>query len=99
MKDLTKAIITGAIMGACLFAVAKHSNAAEATGGAVASADHGHHGYGAGVSGSLKGASSSASQGAVGGNGGSYFSPDLHSSLVDDYQPWPESEMRQFQRK
>lgn len=32
------------------------------------------------------------------GNGGSYWSPQPDSSLVDAYQPWPESEMRKFQK-
>lgn len=101
MKDITKAIITGAILGASLGLIADYAHA----GTAVASANHGHHGYGAGVSGSLKGAPSSSSSapagptGGNGGNGGSYFSPSLHDSLVDAYQPWPEAEVRQFQSK
>lgn len=32
------------------------------------------------------------------GNGGSYWSPQPDSSLVDAYQPWPQSEMRKFQK-
>lgn len=42
-------------------------------------------------------AAQSARSGAP-GNGGSYWAPDPNASLVDNYQPWPESEMRRFQK-
>ena len=32
------------------------------------------------------------------GTGRSMWAPDMHSSMVDAYQPFPESEMRQFQK-
>jgi len=34
---------------------------------------------------------------ANGGNGGYYYGP-RDGSVVDNYQPWPEREMRQFQK-
>jgi hypothetical protein len=96
MTDFKKAVLTGAILGLSLGLIANYAHASVARG------DSGHHGYGAGVSGSLKGAASSnnASAGAAGqsGQGGAYFAPDLHSSLIDGYQPWPEAEMKQFQK-
>jgi hypothetical protein len=30
--------------------------------------------------------------------GGSYWAPNPNASVVDAYQPWPQSEMRQFQK-
>lgn len=69
-----------------LLAASVSSHASSAT------ANHGHHGYGAGVSGGLKGAPSSAASvsTASASQGGGHY------SLVDDYQPWPQAEMQQF---
>ena len=41
-------------------------------------------------------AASHASASAQSGQGGSYWTPDANASLVDAYQPWPQSEMKQF---
>lgn len=43
-------------------------------------------------------AASHASASAQSGMGGSYWTPDPHASLVDAYQPFPESEVRQYQK-
>jgi len=50
------------------------------------------------------GYSSAASHGTAAGQSGNatgraYFAPVLDGSVVDQYQPWPQSEMRQFQKK
>jgi hypothetical protein len=68
------------------------------------SANQGHHGGGNnGAVGAAAGAfggstSASSGSGASGGNGGTYGDWYLRSSPVDNYQPWPESEMRRFQK-
>jgi hypothetical protein len=69
------------------------------------SANAGHHGGGnhgavGAAAGAFGGGSSSAGSAGSGqsGNGGSYWSPNLNADPVDAYQPWPQSEMRQFQR-
>lgn len=67
---------------------------------ATTSANHGHHG--GGNKGAL-GASTSSSTGSSSasgqsGQGGSYWTPNPRASLVDEYQPWPQNEMRQFQK-
>ena len=43
-------------------------------------------------------AASHASASAQSGQGGSYWTSDPNASLVDAYQPYPEAEMRQFQK-
>lgn len=43
-------------------------------------------------------AASHASASAQSGQGGSYWTPAQNASLVDAYQPWPQAEMRQFQK-
>jgi hypothetical protein len=64
----------------------------QAHASAVARGEHGHHGATLGSS-----ASHAAATGMVGapaaqsGNGSRY-------SLVDEYQPWPQAEMAQFQK-
>src|SRR6185437_4351922 len=97
MKDFHKAVVTGAILGAVLFA-AWDAHAASA------SANHGHHGVcnngamgaAAGAFGGSVGACAGASMGgAGGGNGGSYGDWYLRQSAVDAYQPWPQAEMKQ----
>jgi hypothetical protein len=63
-------------------------------GGAPGSTSNGYgHGEQAGHP------SASIGQAAQGGQGGNYWAPSLNSSLVDAFQPWPESEMRQFQQR
>jgi len=52
----------------------------------------GMHSGGPSSMGSQTGAASSQ-----GGNGGYYYGP-RDGSVVDNYQPWPEREMRVFQR-
>jgi uncharacterized membrane protein len=66
----------------------------------TASANHGHHGGGNhGAMGAAAGASAGGSSGAgQSGMGGSYWAPNPNASVVDAYQPWPQSEMRQFQK-
>lgn len=87
-------IMNKIIMGVAL-ALAAHS--AYAAG----QANHGHHGSFGGQGGcNCQGAQ--ASSAGVAGNAGqarglAYFTP-VESSLVDQYQPWPQSEMKQFQR-
>jgi hypothetical protein len=69
------------------------------------SANHGHHGGGnsgavgaaAGAFGGGSSASGSAGSGQS-GMGGSYWSPSLTAAPEDAYQPWPQSEMKKFQR-
>ena len=41
-------------------------------------------------------AASQASHGGQNGRGGSYWTPAQNASLVDAYQPWPQSEMASF---
>lgn len=71
----------------------------------TASANHGHHGGGnSGAVGAAAGAfggsssASAAGNSASGGNGGSYGDFYLRASPVDNFQPYPESEMRQYQK-
>ena len=68
---------------------------------ATTSANHGHHGgLGNGAIGSAgpgAGATSSAAAGQS-GNGSSYGDWYLRTSAVDNYQPWPQSEVHQFQK-
>jgi len=52
----------------------------------------GMHSGGPSSMGSQTGAGSSE-----GGNGGYYYGP-RDGSVVDNYQPWPEAEMRKFQK-
>ncbi|MCX4154964.1 MULTISPECIES: hypothetical protein [Paraburkholderia] len=75
------------ILLAILMLVASHTYAS------TASANHGHHGgLGNGaIGGQSSVGSPAASAAAAGGKGGRY-------SLVDDYQPWPQAEMKQFQK-
>lgn len=63
-----------------------------AANASTTSANHGHHGSNSGAVGAAPGAFG-GSQAAAGqsGNGGRY-------SMVDEYQAFPESEMRQFQK-
>ena len=43
-------------------------------------------------------AAAQASHAGQSGQGGSYWTPDANASLVDAYQPWPQAEMRRFQK-
>lgn len=87
-KDFRQAVVTGAFIGVALFLA--HSCAYASN----ASANGGHHGGGnngaVGAAAGAFGGSSSAAAG-QGGNGGRY-------SVVDNYQPWPQSEMKKFQK-
>jgi hypothetical protein len=69
------------------------------------SANAGHHGGGnngamGAAAGAFGGGSSAAGSAGSGqsGMGGSYWSPNLNADPVDAYQPWPQSEMRKYQR-
>ena len=64
------------------------------------SAAHGHHGGNNGALGSSVGMGSAQGSSAAGqsGMGGSYWAPKPNASAVDAYQPYPQSEMRQFQK-
>lgn len=67
----------------------------------TASANHGHHGVGnSGSVGAAAGAFGGGSSAGAGqsGNGGSYWSPNLNAAPEDAYQPWPQSQMRAFQK-
>lgn len=96
MTDFKKALIVGAILGTSLGLIANYAHASTAT------ASHGHHGGGnngaVGAAAGSFGGNASAGQAGQSGQGGSYFSPRLNSSLIDDYQPYPQSEMKQFQK-
>jgi hypothetical protein len=93
MSELKQAMLTGVILGAAIFAAwdAHASNA---------QANHGHHsGPNAGALGcACNNAPKGSAAGASGGNGGSYGDWYLKASPVDAYQPWPQAEMRQFQK-
>ena len=88
---------------ACAFMLPIHAHAADAK------ASRGPHGgIAAGMAlqaarasaahASALAASTNAGMPGGSGNGGSYWSPDMHASVVDNYQPWPEAEMRRFQK-
>lgn len=67
------------------------------------SANHGHHGaanHGALGAASIGSTSSSSAGSATGstGMGGSYWSPNLNAAPEDNYQPWPQRQMKQFQK-
>jgi hypothetical protein len=71
----------------------------------TASANHGHHGGGnngamGAAAGAFGGGSSAAGSAGSGqsGMGGSYWAPNLNADPVDAFQPWPQSEMRRFQK-
>ena len=63
--------------------------AANAHASAVARGDHGHHAGAANNGASLSGISATSAVSSSVGSNGRY-------SLVDEYQPWPQSEMQQF---
>lgn len=82
------------LLAALLMAVALNANASTGQashghGGSVARGPHGGIAVGMALQAS-RASQSTASQSS--GNGGST------RSVVDDFQPWPESEMRQFQK-
>ena len=82
-----------------VFAIITLSFAFSAHAGTIGSGPHGGMSTGAASPGMVGMQSSqSKSQGsAQSGNGGYYYGP-RDGSVVDNYQPWPEREMRQFQR-
>jgi len=82
-----------------LLAVAVAFASLSAHAGTIGSGPHGGMSTGAASPGMMGMQSSqSKTQGAAqGGNGGYYYGP-RDGSVVDNYQPWPEREMRQFQR-
>lgn len=90
------------ILGALLLALTIPSHAASNTSG-----PHGGIGAARGQAEAKAAAATSAARAAMAnngmpgahGNGGSYWSPDMHASVVDGYQPWSEAEMRQFQKE
>lgn len=101
MSDFKKAVLAGLIIGGALGLIATHAHAANA------SANQGHHGGGnngamgasAGAfGGSATGSSAAGASAGQGGQGGSYGDWYLRVSPVDNYQPWPQSEMKQFQK-
>lgn len=77
------------------FAYANGCDCQGTTGGLGAS--HGHFGGSNAAAAAHYGQSAHAGA-SQSGNGGSYWTPAPDSSLVDGYQPWPESEVRQFQK-
>jgi hypothetical protein len=92
-------VVMKSVLFALLLALATSAHAS------TASANHGHHGGGnngaVGAAAGAFGGSSSASaagSGASGGNGSSYGDWYLRASPVDNFQPYPESEMRQYQK-
>ncbi len=101
MTEFRKAVIAGAILGASLGLIANYAHASVAKGEA---GHHGAAGLGSTASAQAQGQAANAAaaaagdNGAQGGQGGSYFSPDLRGSMVDGYQPWPQAEMKQFEK-
>jgi hypothetical protein len=74
------------LLFAALLALATQAHAS------TASANQGHHGgANSGALGCSCGASHGTAAAGQSGNGGRY-------SMVDQYQPWPESEMRNFEK-
>ena len=67
--------------------------------GTIGSGPHGGMSTGAASPGmmGMQSSQSKAQGSSQGGNGGYYYGP-RDGSVVDNYQPWRESEMRQFQR-
>lgn len=83
-----------------LVLIALLASAGIAQAHSVGRAEGGHHGASLGSTAAAVAANhASANAAQSSGFGGSYFSPDAHASLVDGFQPWPESEMRQFQKQ
>lgn len=77
------------------FAYANGCDCQGTTGGLGAS--HGHFGGSNAAAAAHYGQSAHAGA-SQSGQGRSYWTPAPDSSLVDNYQPWPESEMRKYQR-
>ncbi|WP_433705781.1 hypothetical protein [Paraburkholderia sacchari] len=77
-------------------AIALFALATTAHAGSNAQGPHGGIAAARGIAASR--AAAQASHAGQSGQGGSYWKPDLNASVVDAYQPWPESEMRQFQK-
>lgn len=101
MSDLTKSMLTGAIIGAVLATAWLYSDDCHASN---AQANHGHHSGGnmgaVGAAAGAFGGSANAMGSSAGsaGNGGSYGDWYLRTSPVDNYQPWPQEQMHQFQK-
>lgn len=70
-----------------------HNGGAAYGGHAAAAASAGHSSAGAAYGGASAGSGQSGNA-----SGLSYFSPYMDGDAVDPYQPWPEAEMRQFQK-
>lgn len=66
--------------------------------GGIAAARAGGFSHGVASNGSFGSAARGTAAAGQSGQGGQYGWINLDSSLVDQYQPWPESEMRQFQK-
>lgn len=66
--------------------------------GSNAQGPHGGIAAARGLAASRASAQASHGASAQSGQGGSYWTPDPNASLVDAYQPFPESEVRQFQK-
>jgi hypothetical protein len=63
-----------------------------------ASANQGHHGGSMGAVGASAGAFGGSTTGASAGSNASQSGSGGRYSIVDNYQPWPESEMASFQK-
>jgi hypothetical protein len=87
------------IVAAAVVAVISLSTPAFAS---TVGAAHGHHGGGnngaVGASSGAFGGGSAAGSAGQSGMGGSYWAPNPDASPVDAYQPWPQSQMKQFQK-
>ena len=79
-----------------LITLALATSAHAATCGCKSGTSGGQTAYG--HNGAVGHAPSSSGSGQA-GQGGSYFSPAMDGDAVDPYQPWPQSEMRHFQKK
>jgi hypothetical protein len=87
------------LIGAMLFALISSANAGAVAGRSGTSGGQQTGSYG-GHSGASAGVGAGASGQGQSGNatGRAYFAPSLNGSAVDQYQPWPQSEMKQFQK-
>jgi hypothetical protein len=84
-------------VAALTFSASSFASTASANAGHHGGGNHGAVGAAAGAFGSGSSAAGSAGSGQS-GNGGSYWSPNLNAAPEDAYQPWPQSQMRAFQK-
>jgi hypothetical protein len=91
-----ESIMKKLVITAALLALASTAHAAGPHGGAGLGAIGGAYGMAAQAAASHAATSTAPGQS---GQGGSYWTPREDASLVDGYQPYPEAEMRKFQKQ